>query len=294
MLAKLIKHNLKPIFKSILPFMVTLTASVILFTLTAYEPEYVYQSLPDGKVELIEIIEPSQFRQFLHGLFNFTTSCSLILLFASTIKAFWRRFKTNFYSDEAYLTHTLPIARQTLWNSHCCSIAITLVGIIIVIALNCVILTTTHSGAQLLETFGLIGGNTHGVGGYYSAEPLSLALYLSYAFLVFTELTFITLCGMTGTILKNRFNKNIALLSGIGIYVLGGIILLSLYYIINQLIPGSFNVFASYPSTVNLGQTINYSPITRALFYIGMVYACYCVTLYFIDWKLIKKGINLD
>lgn len=294
MFTKLIKHNLKPIFKSILPFILAFTISVIAFTITAYESQYIYESLPDGKVNLVEIIEPPQIQLFLHGLFNFTTSCSLILLFAATVRVIWKRFKSNFYSDEAYLTHTLPISRHMLWNAHCCSMLITFASVIIVLALNCILLATTRSGAQLLESFGLIGGTPNGVGQYFSVKALSPTLYISYATLVFIELTFITICGMTGTILKNRFHKNIALLSGIGLYVLGSIILLTLYYIVDLIVPNSFNVFGSYPGTIGFGQEINYGPITRAIFYISLVYLCYCTTLYFIDRKILQKGIDLE
>ena len=48
----------------------------------------------------------------------------------------WSRFRTNFYSDESYLTHTLPIDKKTLYLSKTLSSIITLFVSFLVIALS--------------------------------------------------------------------------------------------------------------------------------------------------------------
>ena len=48
----------------------------------------------------------------------------------------WVRFRTNFYGDESYLTHTLPIDKKTLYLSKIITAIVTLFVSIIVIFLT--------------------------------------------------------------------------------------------------------------------------------------------------------------
>lgn len=292
MLLKLIKHNLKPIIKSILPFVVLLFASVALFNFTAYEPEDVYAIRDDYSV-LVDTILPSDFQLFLHGLANFMISCSVILLFAAAIRSIWRRFSANFYGDEAYLTHTLPIKRSTLWNAQILSIFIVFVTIIAVIALNCLFITVTPSGFRLLGSLGLISGCPACVGDYYHIEPLALGFYLTYCLVVFMELTFLTFCGITGIIIKNRLGNKYAILSGVAIYMLSSLLLIGLFYLISNFDSAILGILNGAPMYVP-GWDIDTSYMMRALLYIGLIYCVYCAALYATDQKLLKRGINLD
>lgn len=280
MLLKLIKHSLGPIFKAILPFIVALFASILLFNLTTYDA-------------LADVITASQFQQFLHGLSQFMISCSLILLVAVAIRTIWRRFKSSFYGDEAYLTHTLPIPRRTLWNAQVCIILIAFISIIIVAITNCLILALTRDGQQLLESLGLIGGCSHCVGAYYYVEPLSFTFYLSYIFVVLAEFVFLTFCGLFGIILSNHFGKNLALLSGLGVYFIGSLLIIGIFFLISNFDPAILNTLHG-PSIVSYGFELDLSFMARALFYIGLVYTCHCVILYFTNRKLLNQGVNLD
>lgn len=292
MLFKLIKHNLKPIFKNILPFIALLLASVTLFNFTAYEPEDIY-AIQDGQKVLVDTIMPSGLQLFLHGLASLMIYCSLILLFAVTIGAICRRFKTNFYGDEAYLTHTLPVKRSTLWSAQILSIVTTFLGVILAIVLNFLLLSLTRNGLQLLESFGLVSGCTHCVGDYYYVAPLEFGYYLTYSLVVFMELAFLALCGITGIIIKNRLANKYAVLSGVAIYMLGSILLLGLFCLISNSDNAILDIFDM--TTVRTPDpAINASHMTRALLYIDLVYCFYCTALYFADQKLLKRGINLD
>lgn len=294
MLAKLIKHNLKPIFKSILPFIIALFASVVLFNITDYTLEYIYETLEDGSHLITDIIEPSRVQEFFHGFFNFTTNCSMILLIAATARSIWHQFKVSFYSDQAYLTHTLPVTRRTLWNAEICSIAITFIGVIIILVLNCLLLSLTQDGTRILESFGLVSGCSQCVGEYYYVEPHSFVFYLNFVFIIFTEFTFITLCGITGMIIKHRLSKGSSLLFGLGIYIVGSVVLVGIFFLIcNFFDKNVFQLFSGIPHSTP-GYSPDLSYMSRALLYISSVYFCHLIALYFIDQKLLRRGINLD
>lgn len=293
MLLKLIKHNLKPILKSILPFALALLASVLLFNLTAYEPEFVYK-IVDGRQALDDVITASQFQQFIHGLSQFMISCSLILLVAVTIRAIWMRFKSSFYGDEAYLTHTLPVSRATLWKAEICSILISFLSILAVVTLSCLLLALTQDGLQLLESLGLIGGCTHCLGEYYNVKPMDLSFYLSFILVVFTEFTFLTFCGIFGIIMSNRLSKNISLLTGLVTYFAANALLVGLFFLIGQLDPTLLDIFQTSTHGGTFGYDLDLSFMSRTLFVIGSIYCCYCVAFGFINQKLLAHGVNLD
>ena len=294
MFFKLIKHNLRAIFKSILPFIIALLASVIFFNITDYTSELVFDENYNVVGEIISSNLDFFFHesiQFFHGLAQFALYCSLILLAATTLRAIWRRFSTNFFSDEAYLTHTLPISRTTLWNAQICSILITFISVIIFLIVNCFILLLTRDGQRTLDSLGLLGGCAHCVGAYYYIEPRNLSFYLILTFIVFAEFLFMALCGITGIILKNRFGKNIATLSGVFIYLLGGAIAVLFIF----LAFGTTSIGPDLgPSLGMYGTKPSLDPGLKTVLCIGSTYACLSIALYFIDQELIKKGINLE
>lgn len=292
MLAKLIKYNLKPVIKSLLPFTILLFFSVILFNVTGYETELIFDVQGD-RTALIDVIDASELQKFIHGLASFLISCSLILLIATTIKSLWQRFSINFYSDEAYLTHTLPIPHKTLWNAQFINIIIASASVVLIMALGCLLLVLSPSGLQLLDSLGLIGGCAHCVGEYYSVEPLELSFYLLYGFIVFIEIVFLTLCGITGIIIKHRLSKKLALISGVIIYMACSSLLLAIFLLIGQFDKDILGVFGGAPVRVP-DLEIDISYMTRAILYIELIYCCYCTALYFVDRKLLKHGINLD
>lgn len=285
MFGKLIKYNLKAIFKSILPFIVALFVSVIFFNLTDYTIELVL----DENHNVIDEIVSSEICMSLHGFAQFFLYISLILLAATTLRAIWRRFSTNFFSDEAYLTHTLPVSRTTLWNAQICSVLIVLISVIAFVILNCFILLLTRDGQRTLDSLGLLGGCAHCVGDYYYIEPKSLSLYLVLTFIIFAEFLFMILCGMTGIILKNRFDRNIATLAGVLIYLIGG----SIIFCLAATSISSANLNFG-PSLGIYGTETSANSGYSAIFLIGSIYACYSIILYFVDQKLLKHGINLD
>ena len=128
---------------------------------------------------------------------------------------------------------------------------------------------------------------------YYSLAPRELSFYLSYSFILFTELAFIMLCSITGIILGHRSTKNLSLISGIAIYLLGSALLVGIFLLLAKLDVDISQLYEGAPiNTPGYSPTLGY--VTRALFYISTVYACYCLVLYFVDQKLLRHGINLD
>lgn len=291
MFFKLLKHNLKAILKSILPFIIFLLTATIMMNITSFDYELGYIEIAGAMSQTV--LDPPAATAFWNGLAQFLIYISIILLLATTVRANWRRFSNNFYSDEAYLTHTLPVSRNMLWGSMIASTLISIITVILVLVCCGFLLTLSVSGQRFLDSFGLLGGCVKCFNEYYSLAPRELSFYLSYSFILFTELAFITLCSITGIILGHRSTKNLSLISGIAIYLLGSALLVGIFLLLAKLDVDISQLYEGIPiNTPGYSPTLGY--VTRALFYISTVYSCYCLVLYFVDQKLLRHGINLD
>ena len=142
MFLNLVKYDLKFILKTVLIYAILLLLSAALHNLTSYgytpttmDPStgQIFGGEPDASILI----------QILHTVFYNAVIAMLIALLLNTIIRTWARFKLNFYSDEAYLTHTLPVTRSLLWASKCFSAAIVIVTVIAVTGLACALLNLT-------------------------------------------------------------------------------------------------------------------------------------------------------
>lgn len=294
MLSKLIKYDLKYILKSTAIFVALLFASIIIFNITSYTPEYVFDPQTG---DVLEEILPPGIIIFIHGLAYFMIFGFLAGLVFITFLTIWRRFKNNFYGDEAYLTHTLPTTRRTLWRAKACSTLLVIAHLLIVFLVSGLLLCLSVNGLQLLESIGLMGGNTHGVGIYFSAQPHHIGFYLGFGLALFTQFSFIAFCGLTGIIIGHRaidHHDIWSIVAGFANYTLCGILLVGLLYLYSLCDSNlSFvfnNVGNTNPAIVN--------EITNLIPYvfggIGAVYIIIVAAQFCIDQKLLAQGINLD
>lgn len=293
MFAKLLKYNLKNVLKSILPFIIFLLATVIMMNITSYDRELGYIEIAGTMSQTV--LDPPALTAFWNGLAQFLIYISLILLLAATVRANWRRFSNSFYSDEAYLTHTLPVSRGTLWSSMFATILISFLVVIATLVLSGFLLILSGSGQRFLDHLGLLGGCVNCFGDYYSLAPREFSFYFSYALVLLTELTLLTLCGITGIILGRRSTKNLALVFGAAIYLLSSALLVGIFLFLTRLDPGIGQLFDGVPiNTPGFSHSSELDYISRAILYISAIYVCYSTILYFVDRKLLQHGINLD
>ncbi len=295
MFINLIKYNLKYILKTTSIFASLFLISIILFNVTGYDTTLIFDEANNYAVIRETFSKPAIF-QFLHTLFYNLIYISFVCFVLITILKTWRRFQNTFYSDEAYLTHTLPVSRNTLWNTQICSALLIVLSVLIVAIVGSLLLALSRDGMQILESLGLVGGCTHCVNNYYYVELRDFGFYLTFAFIIFTELAFILFCGFTGIIIGHRFNNHSSIwarVSGFGIYVVASIILLKIIYLLSLFIPSLRYIFGD-PAGHQAGLYDDPNFIITTLFYIGIVYVCYNLVLYVTGRKLLKRGINLE
>lgn len=280
MLAKLIKYDLKFIFKTVNIYLILLFLSVILHNVTSYDYTPVTfdisgQTLggePDAPILI----------QFLHTVFYNAIIAMLIGLVLNSIIRIWGRFKYNMYGDESYLTHTLPVSRKTLWLSKFLSLSLTILGVIAGIGISFWILSFVPTGRNLIGSLG-----------FTEQAPFNYTVALLIGLCV--EMVFITLCGITGIIIGHRANSHRGLRSiifGFIIYGLSAILLLGFLVLWSNVDPDIQNLFDTTIS--NPHEIFTFDFITKLFIGIDLAYIVMIATLASINYLLLKSGVDVD
>ena len=117
MLKKLLKYDLKNMFKFLVIFYVIALFFAIL-------------------TRIFLNIENSLVMKIIGQVCSGVTISMIFNILINNLMRSWIRFKQNLYGDESYLTHTLPIEKKTLYLSKIITAIITMFVSIVVIGLT--------------------------------------------------------------------------------------------------------------------------------------------------------------
>jgi len=263
MLGKLLKYDLKSIFKVLIIFY---TLSMIFGLLTR-----VFFSFRNSLV--LEILgEISQGAAI-------SMMCSTLI---NNIMRMWVRFKTHFYGDESYLTHTLPVEKRTHYLSKILTTAITL---FVSFALICLVLFTAYYSKENLLFFKNLLLPLVEI-----YDSTILGIIASFVFILFLEFINILQCGFTGIILGYRKNN-----AKIGFSVLFGAVAFFVSQVI--IIAVLFGIAIFNKDFMNLFVTNNVMEIQTIKIMIYVSISCYTLVsllICYINIRLFKKGVDVD
>ncbi len=277
MLAKLIKYDLKYILKSVTIFGSTLLICTVLFNITGYSVIYNGDTTRYTAPMLVII---------LHTIFYNAIYIVGLWMILNTIMRIWHRYRANFFLDESYLTHTLPIKRSTLWLSKFLSAIIAILAIFAVVGLSAAVLNLSPDGELIIANLGIKS---------YGDLDIIFAVIIVAA--IFAQLLYSVMCGLVGITLGNRTGTNRsrnAILCGLAIYLLGALILVGcilLWSCFDQSIKPI--IFGAEPGS-NPHEIFTQDLITHLLAGILVIYAALITILYFTNRTLLQKGINID
>ena len=148
---------------------------------------------------LIDLLPESLFFTIISGIFKGTAISMVVSSIINTIIRSWVRFTNNLYKDESYLTHTLPIKKETHFLSKVLS-SIIVIGISVVVCIiSVVIMYLNKNTIELIkQSLNILSQNLNG----------SIVLLILLVLLVlFLEVVFIVLCGLFGIVYGNSFNQ---------------------------------------------------------------------------------------
>ena len=264
MLKKLIKYDLFWSAKLIIIFLGLGTIFTILGLLFALIPDSLLFEVIAG------ICKGTSVAMFANALFN--------SMFRS-----WARNVSNLYKDESYLTHTLPIDKNTHFASKVISQVILIVVTATLLLLAIYVMYINKDVLEFLKTYFELTSETLNT-------SVSL-LIIVFLLLVLLEFIYIAFCGNFGIVFGHTYNNNkmlMTVLFGILAYFVENIILLSIFLIVSI-----FNK-DMHALIFDQSEIINYSFLMTVSYICIIVYAISSILLYFITNKKFNKGVNVD
>lgn len=263
MLGKLLKYDLKWVFKVLVVFYILI---------------FIFSIIGKGLSNIENSVVFSVTTQIVFGFAISMMVSSLI----NCLMRLWARFVKNLYKDESYLTHTLPIEKKTIYLSKVISAMVCIFTTTVIIIACLFICYYSEANMQALKGILELAAST------YDTTVLNLLLLISIV--VFLEIIFIVLIGYVGIILGHKSNKNKmirTIIIGFGLYLITQVITLTLIYIL-----GLFN--SNVMNLINTVDIINVEAIKQVMLYGIVIYIIYIIFYYALGKIAFEKGVNIE
>ena len=263
MLKKLLKYDLEYVFKVLVVFYILAIFFAIL-------------------TRIFLNIDDSFILNIIGKICNGTEIAMFFNILINSIMRLWVRFKNNFYGDESYLTHTLPVDKKTLYLSKTLSSIITLFVSMIIIAFSLFISYYSKENIEILKNLLLPFTDI------YNTSMVSIILIFLFIFML--EVLSLLQSGYTGMILGHRMNN-----AKMGYSILFGFITYMIIQILALLILFIFAIFNK--DIMNLfftNQMVNIDILKSIIYMSSIFYTIIIIVIYIINLKLFKKGVNVE
>ncbi len=263
MLKKLLKYDLRNVNKILLVFY---CLSLFFAVLTR-----VFSSIDNSFI--MDVIEK---------VCSGTTIAMIFNIIINNLIRLWVRFKYNFYGDESYLTHTLPVKKNTLYLSKTLTSIITLLLSTLVICISLFIAYYSKENIELVKNLLLPFATVY--------ESTVITIILSFVFVCFLEIMNMLQSGYVGIVLGHRKNSNktfFSMLFGFGVYILTQIFTILLVFIVALFNKDLMNLFYTMDA-------LNIDTIKLCIYLAMIIYTLNIFILYFVNLKLFGKGVNID
>lgn len=264
MLSKLLKYDLKYMIKNMSIFYVL----AIFFAITTRILFNVEQSI------IINIIG------------QISVGCMFAMLaniLINTIMRSWVRFRDSLYKDEAYLTHTLPVTKNELYNSQFIQMLT-----FFFISFN-VILISLFIAYYSKDNWIVITN-------YIKTITTGLNMSTSFFVVMFITLIFLEVfnaiqCGLYGMILghkKNNGKLGYSVLFGFIIYLLVQTLVLTLVFVYGLFDSSVMELFKTATVSIDV-QAFKVLAIVASLLYLVIIFI-----MSILCKKELNKGVNIE
>ena len=264
MLKKLLKYDLKNNFKILIIFYgLSIFFAVLTRILFSIENSFI-----------IDIIGKISSGVTISMIFN---------IIINNILGLWGRTKNNFYGDESYLTHTLPVDRKTLYLSKTLTSIITLFTSMLVIAITLFIAYYSKENLDIVKNFLLPIADAY--------DSSIMKILVAILFILFLEIATMLQSGYTGIILGHRMNNNkvgLSVVFGLITYTISQVFVLITLFITSLFNKDLMNLF------ITTNEIINIDMIKLIIILSIIIYTIINILEYIVNTKLFEKGVNID
>lgn len=218
----------------------------------------------------------------LHAISSGITWSMIANILINNILRLWARFKINLYGDESYLSHTLPVSKNTLYNAKFLTSIITMVFSMIATFITLFIAYYSKENLESIKvTFNIIASS-------YDSTVVNFIIICLVVF--FLEMTFLLECGYTGLILGHRKNNNrigFSIIYGFIFYMLCQCLIVGVMYII-----GMFN--SDVLTLFNSSKDVDITVIKGVMWFSIAMYIILIGIDYIFNLKMFNKGVNVE
>lgn len=263
MLKKLLKYDLKSIFKGMIIFYVL---SLFFALLT----------------RLFFMIENSFIMNVIARICSGTTFAMIFNILINNLIRLWVKFKDNLYGDESYLTHTLPVKKNELYLSKFIVSVISLFVSVIVILFSLFVAFYSKDNLQLVKNFLIPLASVY--------ESTVIKIIIAFMFVSFLELMNMLESGYSGIIIGHRRNNakiGFSFLFGFVVYLCTQIVAIFGVFIAALFDKDLMNLFYTM-------ETLDVPTIKFCIYLAIIIYSVNIIVLYFVNSKIFNKGVNVD
>lgn len=263
MLKKLMKYDLKFIYRFVWIFYVLLLA----FSVSARILSECKQTIVI--IVIYQIFRGAAFSMIFSGIINNTFGC-------------WRRFRAHLFGAQSYLTHTLPVAKRTIYLSQFFAAIISMFTSVLCGVASILIMFGSKEKLELIKSF------IQGIQEIYGLS--AMAAIIVFALLLFTQMCFVIQSGYTGLILGHRAQNG-----KLGKSVLFGF---AVYYAFQVFALVALFVYALFEPKLMVSFTSNtvedWTVMMSVMYGIAALYILGVGALAIWDCQLLKKGVNVE
>ena len=263
MLRKLLKYDLKWIYKPLIVFYILALA---------------FSSIARGLNNIENSIVFTVLTQICYG----TAIAMMINIIINNLMRCWARFIRNIYKDESYLTHTLPVKKQDIFLSKVLAGIITIISSFLIIGLCIVICYGTTNNINMLKEL---------LTPIVNLIEIDICYFIIILISIFIlEFIFILVAGYLGIILGHKSN-NLKIVKSV-IFGFLAFMVMSISTILLLFIVGLFN--KNIMNLFNTTEAPNKETIRFMLLGGTILYCVYIVIYYIIGRTIIKHGVNIE
>lgn len=200
----------------------------------------------------------------------------------NTIIRSWVRFRDSVYKDESYLTHTLPVTKNNIYDSKFIQTLVFFIISFVVIVLS--IFITYYTEERWLLIKGLIGKITTGL------NFNTWLFVISMIVVIFLEIFNAIQCGFFGIIMGHKQNNNkmgFSVLFGFIAYLLSQSIVLLLTFIVGLF---NKNIMDLFKNNILLDTTSFKLLVVLAI----VLYVLIILVMNLLCKKIFNKGVNVE
>ncbi len=206
-------------------------------------------------------------------------ACAISIIITNVMRV-WSRFISNVYKDESYLTHTLPVTKNQIFNSKIISSILSL-GLSSLVIIVCSLIVYLNS--TTIDMIKMMYQSLMDVYGSLNA----LLFITGFVLIVILEVIYFMLAGVFGIVVGYRSNNNKLLKS-----IIVGIASYMFFSTITLVVVGSLSKFAKFDIVAEGFPTL--STLRVMMISSVVVYIFWDLLYYFVSKYLLNKGVNVE